>query len=120
MHVLVDRIKIEQVITNLLSNAIKYTPPKGEIYVKIYEENQWANISIKDNGIGLTKKEMKKLFKKFGKIDHFRESFDVESEGTGLGLFISKQIVELHNGKILVESKGKNKGSTFKVSLPYS
>ena len=118
MHVLVDRIKIEQVITNLLSNAIKFTLPKGEIHVRIYEEDHWVNISVKDDGIGLTKKEIKNLFKKFGKIDHFGNGFDVESDGTGLGLFISKEIVELHSGEIFVESKGRNKGSNFTIRLP--
>ena len=118
MYVLVDRIKIEQVITNILSNAIKFTLPKGEIHVRIYEEDQWVNISVKDNGIGLTRKEIKSLFRKFGKIDHFGKDFEVESEGTGLGLFISKEIVELHSGEILVESKGRNKGSIFNIRLP--
>lgn len=118
LNVLVDRIKIEQVITNLLSNAIKYTPPKGEIHVHVYEEELWVNISIKDNGIGLLKKEIKNLFKKFGKIERFGKDLDVESDGTGLGLFISKEIIELHSGEILVESKGRNKGSTFIIRLP--
>lgn len=118
MHVLLDRIKIEQVITNLLSNAIKFTLPKGEIRVTVYEEDLWVIISIRDNGIGLTKKEIKSLFKKFGKIECFGKGFDVESEGTGLGLYISKEIVELHSGEILVESKGRNRGSTFTIKLP--
>ncbi|MFX0028112.1 MAG: PAS domain S-box protein [Candidatus Hermodarchaeota archaeon] len=118
LKVLVDRIKIEQVIINLLSNAIKYTLPGGEIHVKIYEEDQWVRISIKDNGIGLTKKEIKGLFKKFGKIERYGKDFEVESEGTGLGLYISKEIVELHEGKILVDSKGQNQGSTFIILLP--
>lgn len=120
LKVAIDRIKIEQVITNLLSNAIKYTPPKGEIHIILNEDDPWVKISIKDNGIGLTKKEKKGLFQKFGKIERYGKGFDVESEGSGLGLFISKEITELHRGEILVESKGRNKGSTFIIRLPKS
>ncbi|MFX0165149.1 MAG: PAS domain S-box protein [Candidatus Hodarchaeota archaeon] len=118
LNVLIDRIKIEQVITNLLSNAIKYTPPKGKIHIILDENDPWVKISIEDNGIGLTKKEMKSLFQKFGQIERYGKGVDVESEGSGLGLYISKEIVELHDGKILVESGGRNKGSTFIVKLP--
>ena len=78
LTVLVDKIKIEQVLTNLLSNAIKYTPPLGEIHVKIYEEDNWVKLSIRDSGIGLTKREIKTLFKKFGKIDRFGENLEIE------------------------------------------
>lgn len=120
LKVIIDRIKIEQVITNLLSNAIKYTPPKGEIHIILNETDSWIKISIKDDGIGLTKKEKEGLFKKFGKIERYGKGFDVESEGSGLGLYISKEIVELHEGKILVESKGRNQGSTFIIRLPKS
>jgi len=60
------------------------------------------------------------LFKKFGKIERYEKGFEVEREGSGLGLYISKEIVELHEGKILVESKGRNQGSTFIIRLPKS
>lgn len=116
--VLVDRIKIEQVLTNLLSNAIKYTPPFGKIHVKINKEENWNRISIQDSGIGLSKKELKNLFKKFGKIDRFGENPNIESYGSGLGLYISKEIIDLHSGEICVESEGRNMGSTFIIRLP--
>jgi PAS domain S-box-containing protein len=117
---LIDPIKFEQVITNLLSNAIKYTPPKGEIHVKISEEGNLINIFISDNGIGLTRKDLKNIFKKFGKIERFGKELDIESDGTGLGLYISKEIIEQHNGEIYAESKGRNKGSIFIIKLPQS
>lgn len=116
----IDKIRIEQVISNLLSNAIKYTPPKGSIYFSLNENDQWIEFSIKDTGIGLTQNEMKSLFQKFGKIVKNIDEIDIETDGSGLGLYISKEIIELHNGKIIVESEGKNKGSTFTVRLPRS
>jgi signal transduction histidine kinase len=77
-----------------------------------------ANISMKDTGIGLTDEEKSKIFTQFGKIERYGQGFDVISEGSGLGLFISKKIIELHEGSIWVKSDGRNKGSTFCVSLP--
>ncbi|MFW9783637.1 MAG: sensor histidine kinase, partial [Candidatus Heimdallarchaeota archaeon] len=75
-------------------------------------------ISIKDDGIGITETEKKQLFKQFGKIERYGQGWDVGIEGTGLGLYISKEIVELHGGKIWVESEGRNRGSIFYFSLP--
>lgn len=114
----IDKLRIEQVIINLLSNSIKFTPSGGEIYVKLNEDDKWIEISIRDTGVGLTKKEQKLLFQKFGKIERKFKKFDIESEGSGLGLYISKDIVELHEGMIFVDSKGRNKGTTFTIKLP--
>ncbi len=116
----VDKIKVEQVLINLLSNAIKYTPPNGKILINLNVSENYIEISIKDTGIGLTKKEKELLFQKFGKSIRVYNGSDIETGGSGLGLYISKEIVELHNGKILVESKGRNMGSTFIVKLPRS
>ena len=118
LEVKIDKIKIGQVFINLLSNAIKYTPPKGIININLNVKNQWVEISFRDTGIGLTSKEKEILFQKFGKHSRKLENVSLESEGSGLGLYISKEIVELHNGKIIVESKGRNKGTTFIVRLP--
>ena len=112
----IDRFKIEQVINNLLTNAIKNTPPEGKIYINSKITNKFIKISIKDTGIGLTKKEKRLLFQKFKKIHRNIKGF--ENEGSGLGLYISKEIVELHNGSILVASEGRNKGSSFTLRLP--
>jgi len=113
-----DKTKIEQVILNLLSNAIKNTPPNGIIYINLQNHNDYIDIIIKDTGVGFTESEKDIIFKKFGKIERHGNGEDIITDGSGLGLFISKEIVKLHNGKIWVESEGRNKGSTFTVRLP--
>lgn len=72
---------------------------------------------MRDNGVGLTQKEKERLFEKFGKIERYGMDLDVDIEGCGLGLYISKEIAELHGGQILVESEGRNKGATFTIRL---
>jgi PAS domain S-box-containing protein len=111
----VDKIRIEQVIMNLFSNAIKNTPLNGNIIIKLRETSDSFYFSIRDTGIGLSKEDMEKLFKKFGKIERYGQNLDVDIEGSGLGLYISKEIIDLHSGNIWVESEGPNKGSTFKI-----
>ena len=113
-----DKEKIYEVITNLLINAIKYTPIGGTITIDSHQKNNHYIISIKDTGIGLTKNEISQLFTQFGKIERYGQGWDVGIEGTGLGLYISKELITLHDGKIWVESQGRNKGSTFLFSLP--
>ena len=113
-----DKEKIYRVITNLLINAIKYTPVGGHITIDSTKEDSQYIISIKDTGIGLTQKEIGQLFTQFGKIERYGQGWDVDIEGTGLGLYISKELMTLHDGKIWVESEGRNKGSTFFFSLP--
>jgi len=117
VNIEIDKIRIEQVITNLLSNAIKNTPKKGIIQIKLEEIGNTVYFKIKDTGIGLTKKEMEKLFTKFGKIERYGQKMDIDIEGSGLGLYISKEIVDLHEGQIWVESAGRNEGSTFYIKL---
>jgi len=116
----IDRIKFEQVINNLLLNAIKNTPPEGKVIINSNITDKWVEISFKDTGIGLTKKEKEILFQKYGKINRDIKNLNIDVEGSGLGLYISKEIVELHNGNILVKSMGRNKGSTFTIRLPHS
>lgn len=115
----VDRTRIEQVITNLLSNSIKNTPPYGEISIILKKNLERISILIKDTGVGFISDEISKIFKKFGKIERYGQGMDIVSEGSGLGLYISKEIIEMHGGDINVYSKGRNKGSTFTISLPY-
>jgi len=110
--------QIHLVISNLLNNAIKYTPPNGKIEVKSAITDNSILISIHDNGIGITNEEKKRLFSQFGKIERYGQGLDIISDGSGLGLYITKRIVELHGGKIGVKSKGRNKGSTFYFTLP--
>ncbi|TFG14882.1 MAG: PAS domain-containing sensor histidine kinase [Promethearchaeota archaeon] len=115
----IDKIRIGEVITNLLSNAIKNTPPKGKINIKLEKQKNWAVLSVNDTGVGLTEREMHILFTRFGKIDRYNEGLEyIDIKGSGLGLYICKEIIELHEGQIWAESPGRNKGSTFFIKLP--
>jgi hypothetical protein len=115
----VDKIRIEQVIMNLLSNAIKNTPPGGLIRLSVKKSKHYIQILVIDNGIGFTDEEIDKLFTQFGKIERYGKGLEyLDISGSGLGLYISKKIVEMHSGEITVESRGRDKGSTFKVYLP--
>ncbi|MFW9971737.1 MAG: PAS domain S-box protein [Candidatus Odinarchaeota archaeon] len=117
----IDRIRIEQVILNLLSNAIKNTPPSGKIIIKLLQLDNSVQLSISDSGIGLTKEEIGKLFTRFGKIERYGDGLEyIDIQGTGLGLYISKEIMDLHEGQIWVESEGRDKGSIFTITLPLS
>ncbi len=119
LYLEIDKIRLEQVIINLLSNAIKNTPPKGKVEILLQKKEDWAEISVIDTGIGLTKGEMNILFTRFGKIERYGEGLEyIDIQGSGLGLYISKEIVDLHGGQIRAESAGRNKGSTFIVKLP--
>jgi signal transduction histidine kinase len=118
LYLNIDESRIELVLTNLISNAIKYTPSKGKINIKMKSDDKFAQIIINDTGVGLTKKEIEGLFKKFSRIiSPLKKDLDIVGS-TGLGLFISKEIVELHGGEIWAESEGKEKGSTFIVKIP--
>ncbi len=113
----IDKFRMQQAITNILSNAIKNTPKGGDIYITAEENLEYIKIKIKDTGVGLTNEEKIRLFEKFGKIERYGSGLDVDIEGSGLGLYISKHIVTAHNGEILVESEGRNKGSLFIIRL---
>jgi PAS domain S-box-containing protein len=112
----VDPQRLDQVFTNLVSNAAKNSPRGGKSMVKIERSGKIAIISVQDNGVGLTPEEMGNLFEKFAKIE--RSIANINIQGSGLGLFISKQIVEAHGGKIWAESGGRDKGSTFFFTIP--
>ncbi|MHA1150857.1 MAG: PAS domain S-box protein [Promethearchaeota archaeon] len=117
----VDVLRFEQVIINLLYNSIKYTPIHGKIDISIIKpQEKELIIKVKDNGIGFEKEEIENLFSKFGKIERYGIGENLITEGTGLGLYICKEIIDLHKGKIWVESEGRNKGSVFIISLPFS
>jgi signal transduction histidine kinase len=105
-----DKERIVQVISNLLSNAIKFTTKeKGTIHVMTEKNDSQAIISIKDTGSGIDSDIMPRLFTKFATRSDI---------GTGLGLYISKSIVEAHGGKIWAENNPDGKGATFSFSLP--
>ncbi len=118
MYVNAEKEEIHDVLSNLLTNAIKYTPPMGKIEIKTELKEKFAVISVKDNGIGFVDEQKKKIFKQFGKIERYGQGLDLGIDGTGLGLYISKRIVESHGGKIWMESGGKDQGSSFYFTLP--
>ncbi|GIM29107.1 hypothetical protein CPJCM30710_17730 [Clostridium polyendosporum] len=109
-----DSNKIKRVILNLISNAIKFSEPGDEIYVNIADKDDAIEISVEDNGIGIDEKHLDTIFERFKQVD---KSFTRNTEGSGIGLCLVKSIVELHGGKINVESK-LGEGSKFKIDLP--
>jgi len=110
-----DEGKLRQhVIRNLVDNAIKYTP-KGHIEVHLSDGDGKIHFSVKDNGVGITPEDMKNLFTEGG---HGKDSIKINVHSTGYGLFIAKQVVEAHGGKIWAESEGEGKGARFVVELP--
>jgi PAS domain S-box-containing protein len=115
----IDESRIELVFTNLISNAIKYTPSNGKIQIKMQSDGKFAQVKISDSGVGLSSEEIKDLFKKFSTIESsLKKDLDMDLGSTGLGLFLSKEIIKLHGGEIWAESEGKGKGSTFIVKIP--
>lgn len=110
----VDKEKIRQVILNLIDNAIRYTKEGGvKVVAEIVKKN--LRIAVKDTGEGLTKEEISRLFESFSRGSAGQKYW---TEGTGLGLYIAKKLIELHKGKIWAESPGKGQGSTFYIELP--
>lgn len=114
IQIKVDSDKIQQSIINIIDNAIKYTQEGGEVKVRLYSQNKWCIIEIKDNGIGIPENSLYHIFDRFYRIDKARSR---KTGGTGLGLAIANQIVTLHQGIIEVESK-VGKGSTFYIKIP--
>jgi len=114
LNVSADLQMVKTILRNLIGNAIKYTNTGGEVTVMVSESQPLVEISIKDNGIGMTDKVQKKLFR----IDAFQSTPGTRNEkGTGLGLLLCKEFVELHGGTISIKSK-PGKGSEFKITLP--
>jgi hypothetical protein len=109
-----DKLKIKQVLYNLFSNAIKFTPEKGKIAIDIDYGDEDITISVSDSGIGIPPEEQDKLFKPFRQLD---SDSNRQYQGTGLGLALVRNIIEMHGGQIWVESEA-GKGSTFKFTLP--
>lgn len=112
-----DINKIHQVLLNLVGNSLKFTPSNGTIYITFEMKGQFAQISIHDTGTGISKEDLEKLFNKFGRLDNSYTAIGT-SGGTGLGLFISKSLVELMHGRVGAFSEGVGKGSTFAFTLP--
>jgi hypothetical protein len=112
-----DPGRLQQIFWNLLSNAVKFTPKAGTIRVVMAQLNSHVEISVSDNGQGMTPEFLAKAFDRFGQAD---STSTRASTGLGLGLSIVKQLVEMHGGTIYARSEGLGKGSTFIVHLPLS
>jgi two-component system phosphate regulon sensor histidine kinase PhoR len=110
-----DRSYLEQILINLLDNAIKYTPDGGRVTLSAIEKNSKdIQFSVGDNGIGIPKEDLSRIFERFYRVDKGRSK---EMGGTGLGLSIVKHLVQAHGGRVWVESQ-PGKGSTFYFTLP--
>lgn len=108
-----DTDKLEKIIFNLISNAFKYTPKGKNITIEITENEKIISISIIDQGVGMTKNQLKRLFVRF---ENFSDQHIHTQESTGIGLSLTKELVEMHHGTITVESQ-PNEGSCFTVTL---
>ena len=111
----IDPDKFIQVIDNIMNNAIKYSPDGGVITCRLVETHDHVLLSISDQGLGIPKKDLGRIFDRFFRVDKARSR---AQGGTGLGLAISREVIEMHNGRIWVESL-EGKGSTFYITLPY-
>jgi len=114
INVLVDKKQLSQAIINILANSIKFTEVGGNIYIKNYLYENYINISIKDNGIGIPKKDIEYIFERFYRVDKSRNK---ETGGIGVGLSIAESILNAHNGKIVVNSE-IGKGTEFIIKIP--
>ncbi len=110
----VDAEKIELVIQNLIDNAIKYSKAGGMVTISLVYDKNEVKVSVKDSGIGIPKEEQSRLFSKFFRAEN---AVKVDTEGSGLGLFITKNIVEKHGGRIGFQAE-EGKGSVFEFALP--
>jgi signal transduction histidine kinase len=112
-----DERLVKQILYNLLSNAVKFTPDKGRVLLEACRANdgEAVAISVSDSGIGLKPEDLERIFDPFEQADG---SFSRKYQGTGLGLALTRKMVEMHGGKIWAESEGLNQGSRFQFTLP--
>ena len=110
----IDKEKIQVVVQNLIDNGIRYNKIGGNVTISLKHDKLFIYVTIEDTGIGISDLQHNRIFDKFFRADN---AVKADAEGTGLGLFISKNIIEAHEGKISFKSK-KNKGTIFTFSLP--
>lgn len=109
-----DIDSIERIMLNLLSNSVKFTNPGGHIFINMYEENENVIISVKDTGMGIKLEDQKMIFERFKQVDKL---LNRKNEGSGIGLYITKLLVEMHKGSIAVKSE-LGMGTEFNIALP--
>ena len=111
-----DDVRLKQIVMNLLSNAAKFTPSGGTIQLEAEILGKEILIGVSDTGVGLKPDDQKRIFQAFEQLD---SSFSRQEQGSGLGLALVRKLVELHGGRIWVESEGEGMGSTFKFIFPF-
>ncbi len=109
-----DETRLRQVIDNLISNAIKYSPKGGEVRISGTFDDQTVTVAVKDQGVGLPQDEQDRIFERFYRVDG---ALSRKTQGTGLGLYLARAVVEAHGGTIAVESQ-PGQGATFRFTLP--
>jgi len=113
--ILADELRLRQILFNLISNATKFTPDGGQIELEARENGSTLTISIRDTGIGISPEHHERIFKAFEQVER---SYSRPYQGSGLGLALTKRLVELHGGRIWVQSEGQGRGSTFSFTIP--
>ncbi len=113
-QVSIDVEKIRLSVQNLLDNALRYTPAGGSVTISLNRDKKDVEFSIKDTGLGIPKDQQNRVFAKFFRAANVMRT---DTEGSGLGLFIAKNIIEAHDGRIWFESE-ENRGSAFHFTLP--
>lgn len=113
--VLADRDRIVQVLLNLVGNALQYTPPGREVTISVHQNGGDVLVEVKDSGIGISPEHISNLFTRFYRVDKSRSR---AGGGSGIGLTISKHLIEAHGGRIWAQSHGFGEGSTFTFALP--
>ncbi|MBP1710880.1 MAG: sensory transduction histidine kinase, partial [Deltaproteobacteria bacterium] len=110
-----DELKVKEIMYNLLSNAVKFTPDGGKIGIRALKADSEIEIQVWDTGVGIAPENMEKIFEGFFRVD---TPYSRVTEGTGLGLPLSRKLVELHGGKLSAESAGLNRGTLIRFTLP--
>jgi PAS domain S-box-containing protein len=114
VDILADRTRIQQVLINIVNNAIKFTP-SGKITILVVHQDQWVRIRVSDTGIGIPADHLETIFQEFSQVD---TSTTRKTGGTGLGLPISRRLIEMHGGRLWAESAGIDQGATLYIELP--
>jgi signal transduction histidine kinase len=112
--VVADKVKLGMALENIIGNASKFSPSDTKIEIGLFKNERELTVTVKDEGVGIAKKDIRKLFRKFSRIEG---SQSVAIGGMGLGLYWAKKIIDMYGGSISVESE-PNQGSTFSIKLP--
>jgi signal transduction histidine kinase len=113
--IIADERKLKQIIYNLLANAVKFTPDGGRVHMEAELAGSFVQVSIEDTGIGIKEQDLQRIFYPFEQAE---SSLSRRFQGTGLGLSLTRSMVELHGGKIWAESEGEGKGAKFFFLMP--